>query len=385
MNKIIKTELIEWENLKLFQPKDLKSISSKQLKKLKESLKKNGFKLPFCVWQENKKKLWCLDGHTRIPALRLLKEEGFDIPKKLPANFIDCKNKKDAKKAILIYNSSYADINKESLFDFVSDLNFDQLNLETNIKDIEFDFKNTEIKEIENKEKKIIKSYVKDGDVVKINEHTIICGDAFKDVQKIINSKIDMVFTDPPYDLNDNSWIDNVFKICDKNIFIMQSDKNQVRLCNKHIKYFKKFIVLVFKNGVLLNNKSALSQHTLISHFCKTKQGFNNRKDAFGTVILDYNKNKQLQNKEHKHSKDIFFIEEIIKHYGQENDTLLDLFSGSGSFLLAADKNKRVYLGIEKEKINCDLIIYNFYNYCLDNKLKFNLYINGKKINYNPE
>ena len=143
MNKIIKTELIEWKKLKLFQPKNLKTISKKQLDKLKTSLKNNGFKAPFYVWQENKDNLWCLDGHTRIPVLKLLEEEGCNIPDELPANFIDCKDKKEAKKAILIYNSSYADINKDEMFDFVSDFDLKELDFEIDIP--KFDFLKKEI------------------------------------------------------------------------------------------------------------------------------------------------------------------------------------------------------------------------------------------------
>jgi ParB-like chromosome segregation protein Spo0J len=138
MNKIIKTELVEWKRLKLFQPKELKTISKLQLNKLKESLKKNGFKAPFYVWQENEDNLWCLDGHTRIPILKLLEEEGHNVPSELPANFVDCKNKKEAKKAILIYNSRYADINKNEMFDFVSDLDLKELDLEIDIPKFNF-------------------------------------------------------------------------------------------------------------------------------------------------------------------------------------------------------------------------------------------------------
>ena len=115
------------------------------LNKLKTSLRKNGFKTPFYVWQ-NKDNIWCLDGHIRIPILKLMQDEGENIPNKLPANFIDCKNKKEAKKAVLIYNSHYANMQKDILGDWIKDLNFDDLGLEINI---DFDNKAIEIQKDE--------------------------------------------------------------------------------------------------------------------------------------------------------------------------------------------------------------------------------------------
>jgi len=139
-NKIIKTAMVEWKKLDLFQPADLKKMTEQQINKLKTSFIKNGFKSPFYVWQDSKK-LWCLDGHTRIPILRMLEEEGYDIPNKLPANFIDCKNKKEAKKAVLIYNSHYADIKQDIFEDWIKDLNLDEIISEIDIKGIDLDFK----------------------------------------------------------------------------------------------------------------------------------------------------------------------------------------------------------------------------------------------------
>lgn len=139
-NSIIKTELIKWDTLELFQPSNLKKMSEAQLNKLKTSLKNNGLKTPFYVW-ENKDKIYCLDGHHRIPALKILRDEGVKVPDKLPANFIHCKNKKDAKKAVLIYNSHYADIIKSNLDDWVVDLNLEELENEIDLSDIDFAIK----------------------------------------------------------------------------------------------------------------------------------------------------------------------------------------------------------------------------------------------------
>jgi ParB-like chromosome segregation protein Spo0J len=125
-NNILKTALVKWEELKPFQPQELKKMSKVQLDNIKTSFKNNGFKSPFYVW-EDKETLWVLDGHQRLPILKLLRDEGEAVPDKLPANFVFCKNKKEAKKAVLIYNSHYADIQQDILADWIKDLDFDDI------------------------------------------------------------------------------------------------------------------------------------------------------------------------------------------------------------------------------------------------------------------
>jgi len=169
-NKILKTALVNWKDLKLFQPTDLKKMSKSQLDKLKTSLKQNGFKTPFYVW-DNGKELFCLDGHHRIPVLKLLETEGESIPAKLPANFVHCKDKKDAKKAVLIFNSHYADIQQDSLIDWIKDLNFDDINsqIDIDIKDIDFDnINSTEDREKTFKEQEVTCPHCEQSFMVKI-------------------------------------------------------------------------------------------------------------------------------------------------------------------------------------------------------------------------
>lgn len=70
-NKIIKTKLIKWDELKWLQPDNFKDTSPELLSKLKKSMLNNGFASPFNVW-EDKGKLWILDGSHRE---RVIKEK----------------------------------------------------------------------------------------------------------------------------------------------------------------------------------------------------------------------------------------------------------------------------------------------------------------------
>jgi len=142
-NKIIKSQKVNWKELKLFQPAEMKRMSKAQLKKLKLSLSRNGFRSPFYVWEDENGELYCLDGHHRIPTLFLLEKDGEPIPEKLPANFVRCKDIQEAKKTVLIFNSHYAKIQKESLLDWVEDLDFDEMMEEIDLPNINFDLSPT--------------------------------------------------------------------------------------------------------------------------------------------------------------------------------------------------------------------------------------------------
>lgn len=117
-----------------FQGK-LKSINKSEFDKLKKSLIKDGLPLAFSVWKQ-KDKIYLIDGHHRKLALQALSEDGYHIPS-LPCVEIEAKTKKEAAKAVLISNSKYAEMNQESLSDFMIDMQLDFNELE--FLDLSFD------------------------------------------------------------------------------------------------------------------------------------------------------------------------------------------------------------------------------------------------------
>ena len=126
-NRIIKTELIDWRSLEWFQPPGLKDLDKEEAEKLSLSLEKNDFIQPFNVWKKGKKVLIC-DGHHRFMIMQSMEENGdFIFPDLLPANFLRIKNDDEAKKLVLLYSSQYAKFNKDSLADFIADLDLNDL------------------------------------------------------------------------------------------------------------------------------------------------------------------------------------------------------------------------------------------------------------------
>jgi hypothetical protein len=122
---------------------NLKSIDKPMFDKLKQSLIKDGLPLGFHIWKD-KNKTYILDGHHRHLALKSLEVDGYFIPA-IPCTPVIAKNKKEAAKVVLISNSKYAEMNQQSLSDFMVDFELrseDLFNLDLpNISMDDFNFK----------------------------------------------------------------------------------------------------------------------------------------------------------------------------------------------------------------------------------------------------
>lgn len=150
-NRLLKTELVEWKKLIPFQPDNLKKTEPHKLQKLANSLCENGFSMNFYVWEKDEQ-IYIIDGHSRQEVLQLLesgaifpkdpngKEYQVTIPDKFPCSFLHLKNKSEAKKAVLIYNSKYKSIDSDILSEWVSDLSLDELKSQIEIPELKLDF-----------------------------------------------------------------------------------------------------------------------------------------------------------------------------------------------------------------------------------------------------
>lgn len=115
-NKILKTDLVNWQELKDLQPTNLKNPYHNE--KTKKSLIKNGFSFAFYVW-ESEDGIYLLDGHLRTDLLRELVNEGFEVPDQLTCTFLDLKNRKEAVKYLLeVFNTKKNPIDEVAMLDW---------------------------------------------------------------------------------------------------------------------------------------------------------------------------------------------------------------------------------------------------------------------------
>ena len=119
-SKILKSSDIIWRELKFLQQNEFKEWGNVDKQRLKNSLVANQFIQPFYVWEDTDGTHYCLDGKHRTLGLEELVSEGVNVPEKLPAIFIDCKNRQDAAKLVLIFSSAYAKITQAGFDEFIS-------------------------------------------------------------------------------------------------------------------------------------------------------------------------------------------------------------------------------------------------------------------------
>lgn len=213
-SKILKSAFVKWKDLKFIQDADFKEMTKDSYRKLRESIITNNFIESFKVWQDGKT-IYCLDGYHRIKVFHELEKEGYEIPETFPADFISCRDRKEAGMYVLVYSSIYANITDEGLYGMIHKQQLSIEELQKQIRIPEFDMK------------RFIKGYFQEnttgddklpaytpvstleGDIYefrgKNTTHRLICGDSTKETTyyKLLRDKRgSLLFTDPPYGIN---------------------------------------------------------------------------------------------------------------------------------------------------------------------------------------
>ena len=81
-------------------------------------------------------------------------------------------------------------------------------------------------------------------------------------------------------------------------------------------------------------------------------------------ILEDYPNCSNKAKNEHPTQKPLELFEYLVKTYTNEGDTVLDNTMGSGTTILAAIKNNRIGIGIEKEKQYYDVAVRRASEYC---------------------
>lgn len=108
-------EEVPYQTIRPFQG-ELKSISTRNLDKLKRNIAEEGFAAPLFVWR-SEQEVYCIDGHQRLQALAGLEADGYEIPD-VPVAVIHADTKKDARLKLLEIASQYGDVSLRGLETF---------------------------------------------------------------------------------------------------------------------------------------------------------------------------------------------------------------------------------------------------------------------------
>ena len=198
------------------------------------------------------------------------------------------------------------------------------------------------------------------GDLYEIGEHRLLCGDSTDSdsVEKLMNvEKADMVFTDPPHEIEQEDFISYLDLFCTGVKFVMHNDKYLSKLAAQYIDRFERFFVHDFIFHIGGGNRF-FTQNDLIACFDYNSDIYQNLNDGFSTVIRKMTeRQKGTKTLEHPHKKPIYLLEQIVSHFSEEKQSILDLYQGSGTTMVAAHQLKRKCYGMELDEKYCDVII----------------------------
>ena len=406
-------DTLELDELSDFQG-NLKERGDADFEKIQKSIKKHGFSFPFFVWKKGKTN-WVLDGHGRLGALRRMAAGGEAIPP-LPVVYVKCKDEAEAKEILLKLNSQYGKMTAESVKDFLGDLEIDfedlalpggflELNLESE-KKTENDDDAPEV-EYNEPDSKI-------GQIYQLGDHRLMCGDStdIEDVARLMDGeKADLVVTDPPYNVdyqsadgkkiqNDNmsdssfaDFLTKAFRVINtilKNgggyyIWHADSEGFNFRKAAKDASLVVRQCLVWVKNAFVLGRQDYQWRHESCLYGWKEGaghywEGSRDLSTVFDETRKDWKKmskeqliaelkraddelktsviyeDKPSRSDDHPTMKPVRLFERLILNSSRKGEVVLDLFGGSGTTIIAAERCGRKARVMELDPHYCDVI-----------------------------
>lgn len=222
------------------------------------------------------------------------------------------------------------------------------------------------------------------GDIWTLGKHRLMCGDStsLDAVEKLMDGRLaDMVFTDPPYGMSyqSNSRTKSAKFDVIKNDDVILDVVPVLEACSKGWI----FIWTTWKViGRWLENTRGLGAPTNMVIWSKGGGGIGDLKKTFSTdyeMALVFNRGAELCGKRigsvwnvgkdraidyvHPTQKPVALAEEAIDKTTRLGALVIDLFGGSGTTMIACEKNGRAARLMELDPKYCDVIINRWQNY----------------------
>lgn len=216
----------------------------------------------------------------------------------------------------------------------------------------------------------------REGDIFTLGKHRLMCGDSTDagTVAILMNGeKADMVFTDPPYgveyknNMNDNfDVIKNDDKILDfrhildgfskpnTHWYIWTSDPVYTIWRDMYKDVFKSTVIWFKGGGGIGDLKGDYARNFELCLFCH-----NGRKDLYGSRdggVWQIGKDGGVDYK-HPTQKPVALSTYALSKSSKKGQSVLDLFGGSGSTLIACEQSKRRCFMMELDPKYVDVII----------------------------
>lgn len=223
------------------------------------------------------------------------------------------------------------------------------------------------------------------GEIYQLGRHRLMCGDSTKieDVEKLMGGgKADMVFTDPPYNVDytgktkDALKIDNdKFNAVDfleflekafnnmstvvkfgASIYVCHADSEGLnfRLAFTEAGFLLKQCIIWNKNSMVMGRQDYQWKHEPILY--GWKDGGSHHWFGSRSEVTVWDIDRPTKSLEHPTMKPLALIAKAINNSSKSDDIILDLFLGSGSTLIACEQANRICYGMELDPKYCDVI-----------------------------
>ena len=365
---------IEWKDIADVKPyaRNAKKHDETQIANVAESIKQFGWQQPIVC---------DADGVIIIGHCRLLAAKKLGL-KKVPVKTVDNLSEEQVKKLRALDNKlNESDWDFDLLAEDIGELDFSGFDIDWGIPaDVdEKEIIEDEAPEVDEEHEPICKL----GDIWQLGRHKLICGDSTDKatVERLMDGKkADMVFTDPPYELEtDGGGIlkkaNSMKQIKENGVYTFDPlklslyAKTNIFFHNKPL--IKKYIELAErekqpydlaiykKENCVPNYNSHLMtdiEYIAIIGELDPQKGY--EKELYSKVYVG---GKDKDN-ELSYSKPVGLCAKFIKLYSANSKIVLDLFGGSGSTLIACEQLGRVCYMCEISTHYCDVIIKRWEN-----------------------
>jgi DNA modification methylase len=223
------------------------------------------------------------------------------------------------------------------------------------------------------------------GDLYEIGEHRLLCGDSTDSdqVAKLMNGKkADMVFTDPPYNINYgnikhpkfkqrdiendnmsgaefkdfcNGFVSNIKLFCDGVVYCWAGPGKDGRIMFTALdEALHNSTMIVWNKDQFTLGRGKYQNKNEVCWFGWNKSGETFTDDRTLTNVWDFERPKKSEL--HPTMKPIKLVENGLNH-NPKAESVLDLFLGSGSTMVASHQLKRKCYGMELDPKYCDVIV----------------------------
>lgn len=348
-----KTETVDITQLKP-NPQNPRTFTKDGIERLKKQITKLSQYKPIIV---DTRTGLIVGGHGRYEALKLL---GI---KDVLVSYITSKDDAEALEYALSDNDragAYSDDLLANLIPNYTDFPWADYSVDikepTNLQELIDKFSPTEEDEVP--EVSTDPAISKYGEVYRLGRHKIGCLDATKieDVEKLMGGqKADMVFTDPPYNVNlkyesykdtkskseyvqfSHDWFTVSTAVSPKQIVFVGNINNKM-----WIKEFDPDYVGIWDKGNAANTHGYITNYTawepIFFH------GKFERKRHTDVWNISASEGEHI---EHACPKPIKLLADILNNFSEKENSILDVFLGSGSTLIACEQTNRICLGLE--------------------------------------